>query len=221
MKLRHIFQNVLLLGCSIFFVLVGLELFLRISAHVVEKAHLDEQKTLRHGNEFIFYEYDRYLGWKNKPLAEGSLTMPASTTMVKINSKGLRDKEYSYEKPAGTTRILVLGDSFTWGYGVETDDIFTEQLETMFDGSVDVINAGVTGYGTDQELLFLEREGIKYSPDVVVVALASNDFMFDNLHNRHGYYPKPFFTMENGQLTATNVPLPELGGDGWEGLLHF
>ncbi len=220
MKIKNIIQNILLLTFSVLFVLLILEVFLRVAAYERKKDELKKQETIRHGNEFIFYEYDRYLGWKNKPLAQGALTMPASRTFVKINSKGLRDKEYSYDKTEGIYRILVLGDSFTWGYGVETEEIFTERLEEMFDGNAEVINGGVTGYGTDQELLFLEREGVKYSPDVVVVALASNDFMWDNLAKKHGYYPKPFFEMENGQLKLTNVPLPELSGDGWEELLR-
>ena len=219
MKIKNVLQNALLLACSLLFVLALLEIFLRITDAERKKAELAKQRALRHGNEFVFYEYDRYLGWKNKPLAEGSLTMPASTTVVKINSQGLRDKEYSYDKPEGIFRILVLGDSFTWGYGVELEEIFTEQLEEMFDGNVEVINAGVTGYGTDQELLYLEREGIMYSPDVVVVALASNDFMWDNLCDHHGYYPKPYFTMKNDQLTLTNAPLPELSGDAWNAIL--
>ena len=116
------------------------------------------------------YVYDEVIGWRNIPNWEAT-TFGRELT---INSKGLRDREYPYEKPAGTSRILVLGDSFAWGYGVADDEIFTEILEGILQGTSprwEVLNAGVSGWGTDQEYLFLVREGFKYSPNIVVLAL--------------------------------------------------
>ena len=162
MKIKIFLQNSLLLSCSLVFVLIVLEIVLRILLYKQDDIFLKKQRSLRRDSEFVFYKYDRFLGWKNKPLSEGYFTMPDSTTFVKINSKGLRDKEYQYDKQRGVFRILVLGDSFTWGYGVELKEIFTERLENMLGKNVEVLNAGVTGYGTDQEMLFLEQEGLKY-----------------------------------------------------------
>ena len=218
MKIKSFFQNIFLLAIAIAIALILLEITLRILP-VKSDYVLEEQKAMRRENEFVFYEFDRTLGWKNKPLSEGPFTMPDSTTYVKINSKGLRDSEYDYEKPSGVKRILVLGDSFTWGYGVEKDEIFTERLEKMLGKGFEVINAGVSGYGTDQELLYLEKEGLKYNPDVILVAFASNDFTYDNRLNRLGYYPKPCFIVEDDSLVLTNVPLPELGKNSWEKLI--
>ena len=103
------------------------------------------QKDTRFDSEFVFYEYDRTLGWKNKPFAEGPFVMPESKTCVKINSKGLRDNEYPFERDKDTFRVLVLGDSFTWGIGVNIEETFTKRWEAKYHGRVEIINAGVTG----------------------------------------------------------------------------
>jgi len=114
----------------------------------------------------------------------------------RINSKGLRaDREYPYEKPAGTQRIVCLGDSFTAGYEVELEDCFTRVLErelTAQGRAVEVLDAGVSGFGTAEECLYLERELIRYQPDVVVVSFYGNDLM-DNV--RSG-----LFKLDHGKL---------------------
>ena len=223
-KPKNILQNMFLLFLSVAVFVVGLEIALRVLVARAERTQLKQQETLRRESEFVFYEFDRYLGWKNKPLAEGSFATPDSKTFVRINSKGLRDQEYEYAKPAGVYRILVLGDSFAWGYGVEQGKNFTDRLEELLNKSVagnlvEVINAGVSGYGSDQELLLLEREGMKYQPDLVLVAFATNDFTLDNKSGRHGYYLKPYFSVEGGQLKVMNYPLADVTAGEWEDLL--
>lgn len=100
------------------------------------------------------------------------------------NSKGMRDtREFSYEKPAGTLRVLALGDSHTQGYEVRQDATFSAVLERYLakhGRRAEVINAGVSGFSTAEELLYLENEGYKYQPDVVVLGFFANDFE-DNL----------------------------------------
>jgi len=218
-SVKSALQNVGLLFLSTLLVLVGLEVGLRWREARHEHAVLETQQHARE-SEFAFFEFDRFLGWKNKPLAEGYFTTPDSRTYVKINSQGLRDKEYAPAKPEGVKRLLVLGDSFVWGYGVETEEIFTEQLETLWGGRVEVLNLGVSGYGTGQELLYLEREGLKHQPDAVLVVLASNDYMFDNRTGRHGQYAKPYFVVEDGALQLKNFPLPEMDEGEWGRLLE-
>lgn len=103
---------------------------------------------------------------------------------VQINSKGLRDYEYAYEKPAGTYRILVLGDSITFGWGLTFEKTFSKRLEAMLRlrnnqtrkyVTIEVVNAGIGNYNTMQELAYLKREGIKYEPDEVLLAYYLND----------------------------------------------
>tara|TARA_Y100001934_G_scaffold280918_1_gene388984 strand:- start:8206 stop:9297 length:1092 start_codon:yes stop_codon:yes gene_type:complete len=129
--------------------------------------YLEERRADFTGHKYLF---DEYLGWRNIP----SWSSETRGRPLTINSKGLRDREYTYERVTGKKRILVLGDSFTWGYGVGDRAIYTEVVERMLaeEGKDwEIINTGVSGYGTDQEYLFLMKEGLKYKPDVVMLAL--------------------------------------------------
>jgi len=151
--------------------------------------YLQEKSFAKTGHRYLF---DELLGWKNIPNFEATtLGNPLS-----INSMGLRDREYPYAKPPGTRRILVLGDSMTWGLGVGDDDIFTEVLERQYatDGKpVEVINAAVSGWGTDQQLLFLQSEGFKYQPDVVLLNFYLVNDPTDNVSTIRYWMGKPCF----------------------------
>ena len=109
----------------------------------------------------------------------------------------------------GFRRIVVLGDSIVWGYGVEDDEVFTSVLERE-DPGVEWINLGVSGYGTDQESLLLEREGMRYKPDIVLAEVCENDFD-ENVHDQvYHIYPKPLFALRQGSLLLTNAPVPRV-----------
>ena len=101
---------------------------------------------------------------------------------VICNSRGLRDSEKGFEKPPGTRRIVVLGDSFMWGFGVENEEMFSMILQESVPGS-ETINLGVNGYSTVQELVRLETEGVLYEPDLTVLAFFWND-LEDNFDDR-------------------------------------
>lgn len=103
---------------------------------------------------------------------------------IAINSKGLRDSEYDYKKPEGVYRILIVGDSLTFGWGVESQDTFSGILEKRLNEQntlsgkykeIQVINAGIGNYNTTQELVFLREDGLKYEPDEVMLAHFTND----------------------------------------------
>ncbi|MBN1593522.1 MAG: SGNH/GDSL hydrolase family protein [Candidatus Coatesbacteria bacterium] len=163
----------------------------------------------------LFYEYDPLLGWSKIPNEEGLYIRPEYEVHEKINSKGLRGPEIPYEKPDGEFRILFLGDSFTEGYAVSDKDHFITKVQSSIN-SCDAptrflaINAGTGAYGIDQELLFWENEGIKYSPDLVVLMFYHND-VWESSEDKHGdalRWGKPRFELHNGVLTLTNVPVP-------------
>jgi len=123
-----------------------------------------------------YYETDRQLGWRPRKNVHGTHAQAGSFTYAfSTNSRGLRDREYSeMTAPEGQRRIVVLGDSFAWGWGVENQEIFTERVESIL-ADTDVINLGVTGYGLRQEIDYLKREGLSYQPDIVVLAFCLND----------------------------------------------
>ena len=159
-----------------------------------------------------FWKYDSVLGWAHKPGQEGNFETPEFRTVVRINENGLRDRQHSYERQNDTERILVLGDSFAWGYGVEESERFSQLLEKSLD--VEVINAGVSGYSTDQELLWYKSEGIKYETDLVILVVAGNDVGDNDQLLVNTIYYKPKFVLEDGQLVATGYPVPKTGPKG-------
>jgi lysophospholipase L1-like esterase len=159
-----------------------------------------------------FWKYDSLLGWAHQPGQEGVFETPQFRTVVRINENGLRDREHSYERQNDNERILVLGDSFAWGYGVEESERFSQLLEGAL--GVEVINAGVSGYSTDQELLWYKNEGIKYETDLVIVVLAGNDVGDNDRQVVSTIYYKPKFVIEEGQLVPIGYPVPKTSLQG-------
>jgi hypothetical protein len=102
-----------------------------------------------------------------------------------INSQGLRDDEVTVPKPAGCLRILILGDSITFGALIGKEKTYPSRLERLLrtqSRSVDVINAGVSGYTAYNELQYYLVEGRRYEPDVVIVAFCMNDVANPRIH---------------------------------------
>ncbi|MFT4690868.1 MAG: lysophospholipase L1-like esterase [Limisphaerales bacterium] len=154
------------------------------------------------------YLFDQKLGWRNIP----NLKSSTYGKQLTINSRGLRDREYDYERTPGGSRILVLGDSYAWGYGVGDDEVFSEVLEQNLGSGKDrceVINTGVSGWGTDQELIFFRSEGVKYRPDVVVLAMFVQNDPINNVALVQYFLGKPCFTSTN--LTQIVPPVVRPG----------
>jgi len=115
------------------------------------------------------------------------------------NSRGFRDaREWPYERTTGVGRILVLGDSHTQGFECRQDHTYAAMLEKRLRAmgqATEVFNCGVSGFGTAEELVFLENEGFKYRPDAVVVGWFAND-LNDNVN-------AGLFSVKNGKLAET------------------
>ncbi len=110
---------------------------------------------------------------------------------IRTNSLGLRNPEVAQPKPAGVFRILALGDSVTFGWGMRGEDTYPSQLASLLatlrpNQSFDVVNAGVSGFGTWQQALWLRDAGLSLQPDVVVVQVHLNDAA-DNLWGSLGW----------------------------------
>ncbi|MEW6101543.1 MAG: SGNH/GDSL hydrolase family protein [Candidatus Omnitrophota bacterium] len=95
---------------------------------------------------------------------------------VRINSDGLRDREFFLRKN-NKYRIIFLGDSITFGWGVKEEDAFKNILEESINRRypVEILNFGVGNYNTEQEVSFFLERGLKYSPDKVVLFYFIND----------------------------------------------
>jgi len=132
-----------------------------------------------------FQTYHPIYGFFHRPGAAGWIETPEYTSYVSFNARGLREREIEPAKPAGMYRVLVLGDSFVEGAQVPAEDTVTRRLETLLAAQmpgrpVQVINAGNAGFGTAQELLYLEHEGAAYTPDLVVLVYFIDNDLPDN-----------------------------------------
>jgi len=98
---------------------------------------------------------------------------------VAINQDGFRDRDFALERPAGTTRIACVGDSYTFGWGVNVEDSFPKQLERSLGkrGPVEVLNLGVMGYNAEQCRVTLENVAMKYKPDLVLYSFYWDDLL--------------------------------------------
>jgi len=180
--------------------------FRRVAGNDEASWRLKWVKRQKNGRR-IYYAFDDYhptRGWALRPDLRDVPAFGAKT--LSTNSRGLRGpREYGLDKPAGVARIVVLGDSFTFGEDVGDEEAWPRRLEALLPGT-EVLNLGVHGYGHDQMLLYLKEEGLKYHPDVVVVGFLPDDMERNVVAFRD--YAKPRFVLRGGQLALTNVPVP-------------
>jgi hypothetical protein len=165
----------------------------------------------RHGraNLGAFTRYDPLLGWRIAPNTDTKIFESDYSTTLQYGPKGLRGKDRPYAKPAGVSRILMLGDSMVDGYSVPLENRVSEVLETRLGPGTEVVNLGVSGYSTDQEMLMLESEGWKYQPDLVALFLYYNDVWMNGQRLLARYTFKPVFRLDDaGNLALTGVPVP-------------
>lgn len=171
MRLRRIATNLSLVAVS---VLLGLGL---LEAGV--RMFLGDQMIL-----FPRYHasahYGDYTIRRLRPNSRFWHTSADGSWEFRTNAQGFRaDRDYAVEKPEGRLRVLVLGDSHTEGFEVRQDSVFSAVAERYLKAQgldAEVLNTGVSGFGTAEELVFLENEGFKYRPNVVVLGFFGNDF---------------------------------------------
>ena len=126
---------------------------------------------------------------------------------VRINSDGLRDREHWKIKPLNTFRIAVLGDSFVEALQVPFEESFCYLIEQQLRScparaghDVEVINFGVSGYGTAQELITLRNQVWQYSPDLVLLAVTTNNDISDNSQALKKTNQIPYFVLRDERL---------------------
>ena len=192
--MNHWIKNIILLAVSIVIALIICEGIVRILG-------LGGTAVTRG----VLHQFDPEVGWKCLPNLDARYSLPGSFDVrIRCNSQGLRDSDKSYTKTPGTRRILILGDSFMWGYGVENSEMFSTILQDLVPGS-ETINFGVNGYSTVQELVRLETEGLRYEPDVTVLVFVWND-LEDNFDDKNGGRPVAVIQDDN-TLRIANRPV--------------
>ncbi len=200
-RVRKLLTGVLLTGCG---VAAGLLL-----AEAAVALLAPQQVRMASSPASFFLRYDANLGWANREGAVGVDTPPKGVPpfRVRINSRGLRGPEVALPKPPGGRRIAVLGDSNTFGYGIEEGERFSDLLARMMPAGTEILNCGVFGYGTDQEAIYLERQLLGLSPDMVVLAVSAGD-LTDVMASVNGGAAKPFCRIVDGRFTLNNIPVP-------------
>jgi lysophospholipase L1-like esterase len=153
-----------------------------------------------------FYSLDQVRGYALRPGMEGWYRKEGEA-YVRINSDGLRDQEHSLAKPPDTIRIAVIGDSYPEALSVSLDETFwwvmgrkLEECNAVPGKRIEVLNFGVSGYSTAQELLTLREQVWKYSPDVVMLAVTTNNDITDNLRALKKTDEIPYFVYQDNQL---------------------
>jgi lysophospholipase L1-like esterase len=170
-RLRHGLVNLALLACATFVCLLVSEFGARL---------LMRDTTVLFPRNFTEAHYDGVTLRRLIPNSTFWHTSVDGSWEFRTNAQGFRDDEnYDHQKPPDQRRVLILGDSQTQGFEVRQSATFAKQLEhrlRLSGMNAQVLNTGISGFGTAEELMFLQHEGMKYAPDAIVLAFFGNDF---------------------------------------------
>jgi len=205
---RVLLRGLLVLGSIIVAILFAAELLLRV---------IDFSGPTRFELGEAF-QFNPELGWVPVPNAAAQQTSGNRTISVRHNSLGLRERELSDIAP---DRFLFLGDSFTYGYDAEANERFSDLLQKALP-QYGMVNAGVSGYGTDQQLLLMKRLWNDVNPKYVVLTFCVDNDRDDNTSSyRYRKYHKPYFVRTpDGEWQVRGYPLPrpardDVTGSAW------
>lgn len=161
------------------------------------------------------YRHDPHRGWALRPGLAVQVSTEAGPSLVRTSSAGLRDREHAPDKPAGTVRIAILGDSFAEALQVPVERTFWSVLERELGRcpgyagrTVETMNFGVGGYGTAQALLTLRHEARRYRPDLVLLAFYTENDVLNNARATNPTRPDeaPYFVYQGDRLVLDEPP---------------
>jgi lysophospholipase L1-like esterase len=165
-------QKLLAAGFGILLALVAGEVLLRLVGAAPEVAPVRRGRFQLSANPRLVFEPVPGMAFEGD--AQGFFEYSGTS-----NRLGYRDRDHAAAKPPGTYRIVVLGDSIAAGYRIpRTEDAFPALLEKRLRDAglpVEVLNFGVTGYNTEQEVETLRTRALAFDPDLVVLAYCHND----------------------------------------------
>ncbi len=176
-----------------------------------------------------FYMLDPTVGWRPRPATAGWFLGEADNDVV-MNREGYRDIDHLVAKSPETYRIVILGDSMTEGMEVALGDLYWKQLESLlphcpaFAGrQIEVISLAVNGYGTAQEYLTLRERGLKFQPDLVLLALFTGNDFTDNVKALGQHRDRPYFAVRDGRIVLEQTAGDDPGfaaRQHWEEVKH-
>jgi len=214
---KKLFSNLAVLCSTLLLLFLAGEVFARFYF----------SKSIATNESLKIYQNSTSVTWEHKPDANATHGPGDPPPEIHINNYGMRGPNITLEKPANTRRILLLGDSFTFGMIVDQEKIFSHLLEKKLNDELTpltgknygVLNFGTIGYTTDQQYLQLQEKGLQFKPDIVVVNFfAGNDPSEFRRHelevDENGELKKVIdvlhFVDENGELRRRGVGKPNL-----------
>jgi hypothetical protein len=150
------------------------------------------------------FVYDEHAGWRNAPNIDAT---PEHHGHIRTNSHGMRNhEEFPVERTPGKRRLLIVGDSYSFGHGVSNEETYAYRLAELLP-EWEVMNLAVSATGTDQNYLMYEHHGKRFKPDVVLLGF----YVLDYNRNTYSFrdYAKPMFVpQDDGSLRLTHTPVP-------------
>jgi lysophospholipase L1-like esterase len=158
-----------------------------------------------------FHEPDPHLGWRGLPGFTGVFVREDFKARIAINEQGYRKKRARTQPLPDAEKVVFLGDSFAWGWGVSQGELFSDVLQDLLGPRYDVVNLGINTFGTVQEWIQTEEEVVPMRPARVGVLVYGNDFE-DNLNGRGE--SRPYCEVEAGRVVLRNLPVANPIGGG-------
>jgi len=200
--LARMAARLLLLGVSLFVVMLFVEVILRVTG--MSPASMTPLNT--------FHRSDPEVGWVGVPSFRSRFKTLNFDVVVETNGEGFRRVDSTVEPAPEAPEIWLFGDSFAWGWGVDNGALWSDHLQGHLGPECRVVNYGVNAYGTVQQCLLLRRRlEMRPAPSDGVFLVCVNDFA-DNLSDRGGV--RPFLQQqESGGWAIANTPVRrEIGG---------
>ncbi|MCZ6594937.1 MAG: hypothetical protein O6943_08485 [Bacteroidetes bacterium] len=164
-----------------------------------------------------FSNRDDVLGMRYTPGARWQFMHPEYKVEYAINEHGFRDKkEHSIPKPKGTIRVLLVGDSFTFGQGVDYEQAWPVIAEKWFEEhdmrQIELVKAGIQGMDTRSEFLLIKELLEEYECDVIVIGFLVNDLYANSLYRIEQIGEKSIFNNSDSSGVAAENKTEE---DHW------
>ncbi|MDY7035254.1 MAG: hypothetical protein SV375_03685, partial [Thermodesulfobacteriota bacterium] len=199
------FEKITLKIKNLFFSITAIFLGLIVLLGISEIILRFTNTTPYHRNALnAFHVADPYLGWRGLANFSGVFIKEDFNAFISINEKGYRKKASNTIPLPDAIKIIFLGDSFAWGWGVRQGEIFSDFLQDQLGKKYNVISLGVNTFGTVQETIQLKREVVPLRPDYVGLMVYGNDFR-DNLDSRNNN--RPYCDVEGDRVILKNLPI--------------
>ena len=196
--LKSFLQNSLLVLFSTLFALLLGEVFMRVKAYLADSATIAQFENLvtapAHGaeaklGEMIALSDNDNIIYRFQP----DIYVKFMEQFVTINADGFRGPVVEEAKPEGTVRIIGIGDSQMFGWGVKDDEPYLSRMQTLLSEDApecrwEAVNTAVPGYNTVMELETLKVYGLAYAPDYVVVGFIGNDLQLPHFTRQQENY---------------------------------